>query len=159
MPNLELLLKRLVENGRTTHDFFASLGEEALRQRIFHDPEWSARDMLAHLITTERAIRPLILGIARGEPGAPPGFDIDAANARLLETMRGLSSAELLAAWSVERAATVTAFGQLAPGDLERRGRHPFLGETTVDDMIQLMYRHEMLHARDVRRALGSAAA
>lgn len=156
MPNLELLIRRLVETGQATHDYFASLGEDALRKRIFHEPEWTARDMLAHLITTERAIRPLILGISRGEPGAPPGFDIDAANALLLETIRGLSSAELLAAWTVERAATVTAFAQLAPVDLERRGRHPFLGETTVDDMIQLMYRHEMLHARDVRRTLSS---
>lgn len=158
MPNLELLLKRLVETGQTTHDYFASLDEAALVRVIFTNPDWTARDMLAHLITTERAIRPLILGIVSGEPGAPPGYDIDAANARLLETMRGLSSAELLTAWAAERTATVTAFAQLVPADLENRGRHPFLGETTVDDMIQLMYRHEMLHTRDVRRALGSAA-
>ncbi len=154
MPNLDLLLRRLAETAQATRDYFASLGEADLERRIFHDPEWSARDMLAHLITTERAIRPLIVAITRGDPGAPPGYDIDAANARLLEEMRGLNMSDLLTAWTDERAATLEVFAQLDPSALERRGRHPFLGETTVDDMIQLMYRHEMLHARDVRRGL-----
>ena len=155
MPNLELLLRRLTETGQATHDYFASLGVAELERPVFHEPEWTARDMFAHLITTERAIRPLILAITRGDPGAPPGYDIDAANARLLEEMRELTIPDLLTAWASERAATVEAFRPLDVSALERRGRHPFLGETTVDDMIQLMYRHEMLHARDVRRGLG----
>lgn len=158
MPNLELLLRRLAETGQATHDYFASLGGAELERHIFHEPEWTARDMLAHLITTERAIRPLILAITRGDPGAPPGYDIDAANARFLEGMRGLAIGDLLTAWASERAATVEAFRALDGSALERRGRHPFLGETTVDDMIQLMYRHEMLHTRDVKRGLAGQA-
>jgi hypothetical protein len=152
MPTLDLLLSRLAETGRTTHDFFAGLSAADLARPIYPDPVWTARDILAHLITTERGVRPLILGVTRGEPGAPEGFDIDAANARLLETMRGLSVPELLTTWTAERAATVAAYADLDEAALARRGRHPFLGETDVVDMIQLMYRHEMLHVRDVRR-------
>jgi len=156
MPTLDLLLNRLAETGRTTHDFFAGLSVADLARPIYPDPAWTARDILAHLITTEREIRPLILGISRGEPGAPEGFDIDAANARLLETMRGLSVSELLSAWVAERAATVAAYAGLEEAALTRRGRHPFLGETDIVDMIQLMYRHEMLHTRDIRRGLNA---
>ena len=157
MPTPTFLIDRLAETGRSTHAFFASLSDADLARTVYTDPDWTARDILAHLITTEREIRPLILSISRGEPGAPQGFDIDAANARLLEALRGLSVPELLSTWTTERAATITAYGALDESALGRRGRHPFLGETEVVDMIQLMYRHEMLHVRDVRRGAASA--
>lgn len=154
MPSLDLLLTRLAETGQATHDFFAALSPAELTRTIYTDPDWTARDILAHLVTTERAIRPLILSICAGDPGAPAGFDIDAANAELLAGLRAESVPALLAAWSAERATTVAAYRDLAASALERRGRHPFLGETAVTDMIQLMYRHEMLHTRDIRRSL-----
>lgn len=154
MSNLDLLLKRLAETGQATHDYFAGLTADQLACTIYVDPLWSARDILAHLITTERAIRPLILAIAHGDPGAPPGYDIDAANARLLAGMQDQAVPDLLAAWTAERATTIEAYRVLEPAHLESRGRHPFLGETTVNDMIQLMYRHEMLHTRDIRRSV-----
>lgn len=154
MSNLDLLLKRLAETGQATHDFFAGLSAAELARTTYANPDWTARDILAHLVTTERAIRPLILSICAGDPGAPEGFDIDAANAELLAGLQTEPVPALLAAWTAERTATIAAFRGLDPAALDRRGRHPFLGETDVADMIQLMYRHEMLHTRDVRRVL-----
>jgi len=39
----------------------------------------------------------------------------------------------------------------LDEADLAKEGRHPFLGETTVEEMIKLVYRHNQIHYRDMR--------
>jgi len=43
---------------------------------------------------------------------------------------------------------------KMQESDLERKGRHPFLGITTLEEMLKLIYRHTMIHQRDIRRAL-----
>jgi hypothetical protein len=43
----------------------------------------------------------------------------------------------------------------LNDADLDREGRHPFFGVDRVEKFAKLVYRHNMLHERDVRRALG----
>jgi hypothetical protein len=35
-----------------------------------------------------------------------------------------------------------------------RQGRHPFFGLMMIEDMFKLIYRHNMMHARDLRRVL-----
>ena len=44
----------------------------------------------------------------------------------------------------------------LTPADLDRRGRHPWLGEADLRSVLKLLYRHPMIHLRDVRAALRS---
>jgi hypothetical protein len=48
--------------------------------------------------------------------------------------------------------------GQIADDDFKRTGRHPFFGQMSIDEMFKLIYRHNMMHLRDVRRALGGEA-
>ena len=62
---------------------------------------------------------------------------------------------ELLAEFKQLRAFTVEMVSGFQAGDLEKQGRHPFLGVTTVEEMLKLMYLHLQLHTRDVKRALG----
>ena len=38
--------------------------------------------------------------------------------------------------------------------DLERSGNDPYLGETSLSEMIKLTYRHLQIHLRDVRERL-----
>jgi hypothetical protein len=37
---------------------------------------------------------------------------------------------------------------------LEKTGRHPFLGVTTLREMIKMIYIHNQTHYRDLRRVL-----
>ena len=34
------------------------------------------------------------------------------------------------------------------------QGRHPFFGMMSIEDLFKLIYRHNMLHARDIRKAV-----
>jgi hypothetical protein len=41
--------------------------------------------------------------------------------------------------------------------DLAKQGRHPFLGTASLSDMIKLMYMHNQIHIRDIRRMLADS--
>jgi hypothetical protein len=43
----------------------------------------------------------------------------------------------------------------MQPADLERIGRHPFLGVAPLVEMIKLVYRHNGIHIRDARKLVG----
>jgi len=60
---------------------------------------------------------------------------------------------ELIETFRVARADMAALALSLADEQLELRGRHPFLGVTSVKDILQLLYRHNMMHVRDIRRA------
>ena len=38
--------------------------------------------------------------------------------------------------------------------ELEIKGRHPFLGETVIREMIKMLYIHNQTHYRDVKKVL-----
>lgn len=40
--------------------------------------------------------------------------------------------------------------------DLQKQGRHPFLGLTTLAEMVKMVYRHNQIHLRDLRKSLES---
>ena len=42
----------------------------------------------------------------------------------------------------------------LSDADLQKAGRHAFLGITTLAEMIKMVYRHNQIHYRDLRVAL-----
>jgi hypothetical protein len=39
--------------------------------------------------------------------------------------------------------------------ELSISGRHPYLGEAALVDMIKMVYRHNQIHYRDFRKLLG----
>jgi hypothetical protein len=43
---------------------------------------------------------------------------------------------------------------RLQDSELERTGRHPYLGITTLREMIKMVYIHNQTHYRDIRRVL-----
>ncbi len=68
--------------------------------------------------------------------------------------MADRTAADLLEALRVTRQDSIDLVATIAEADFARQGRHPFFGMMTIEDMFKLIYRHNMLHARDVRRVL-----
>ena len=54
----------------------------------------------------------------------------------------------------VETAESVEWTAGLKDEELDIQGRHPFLGETVIREMVKMLYIHNQLHYRDVKRAL-----
>jgi hypothetical protein len=42
----------------------------------------------------------------------------------------------------------------MSQNDLERIGRNPFLGEVPLVEIVKLIYRHNQIHLRDLKRLL-----
>jgi uncharacterized protein (TIGR03083 family) len=116
---------------------------------------WTVRAVLAHLVTAERAFVKLFASIREGGSGVSEDFSIDRYNARQQEKTRDLLPAELVEQFKAVREEMVSFVSGLEDADLERIGRHPFLQETSLREMIRMVYLHNQIHLRDLKRALG----
>jgi uncharacterized protein (TIGR03083 family) len=153
------LSERLRAEGQKTVEFFGSLTPEQWNLTVYTEgPAWTARQVLAHFVSAEHSFGRLVNDVATGGPGAPESFDIDGFNLQEVASLGDLSPAELLARFTDIRAQTTARVAQLEVADLERLGRHPFLGVVPLAEIIKLVYRHNQLHQRDLRRALSSTS-
>lgn len=154
---VETLLAKLEKGHRKTLEIFAALNPEQWAQVVYETPHiWRTRELLAHFVSSEEALLKLAQDVAAGGEGAAPDFDYDAFNAQEQERLRGHSPEELLAALDRARRATLAWVGTLDDSTLDRVGRHPALGEVTLETMIMAIYGHQLLHMQDLRERLAS---
>jgi len=151
----ELILKRLQEEGHKVITYFRSLTDGAYTQQVYiTGPEWRVRDILAHFVSAERTFAFYGRDILAGGPGAPEDFVIDEFNATQVAGLKDAPPADLIRQFESARAEVVEMVRGMADPDFDRIGRHPWFGRVPLEQMLKLIYRHNMLHERDTRRAL-----
>ena len=155
MSEVAELVQKLKSEGEKYAAIFADLTDEQWQKEVYTEGSvWTIRSILAHLVTAERGFTKLFPSIRDGGPGAGEDFDIDRYNASQQEKTRELTPQELLEQFKSVRAEMADWVSSLDEADLDKTGRHPFLGQTTLREMIKLVYLHNQLHYRDVRKAL-----
>ncbi|WP_419937169.1 DinB family protein [Candidatus Palauibacter sp.] len=125
------------------------------RETFAYEPgKWTCREVLGHVIDTERLFSYRALHIARADSAELPGMDQDewaaASNAA------GRPIAELLPEFRGLRAANAAFFASLDEDALSRRGVASG-SECTVRAIIHIIAGHE-LHHREMLRARYLAA-
>jgi hypothetical protein len=149
------LAGKLLEEGEKTQAFFQSLTEGQWQMSVYADGAlWTPRQVLAHFVSTEGQIHSLIENLLAGGSGAPEGFDVDAFNAQDVPRWDSFSTSELQDQLQRLREKTAALVQSLAVEDLSRQGRHPFLGVASLEDILKLLYRHQQIHLRDIRRVI-----
>jgi len=158
MPDTpEFLTERLTTEGQKIAAFFDALAPEQWKILVYTEGEqWTLRNVLAHFVMAEKGFLKLFANIRDGGPGAAEDFDIDRYNASQQEKTRELSPAELLEGFRAVRAEMAALVASLTEEDLQKQGRHPFLGLTTLAEMVKMVYRHNQIHLRDLRKLLES---
>ena len=156
MPDTpQALADRLREEGARVIDFFNNLSQEQWSIGVYPQmSDWNMHHLLAHFVSAEIGRRELILNVSTGGEGSPPNFDIDAYKQKEVERLSCESSLYLLELFSKERTDLIDHVSQLKMDDLMRMGRDPFLGITSLLEMIKLTYLHLQIHLRDARRCL-----
>ncbi|MCZ2127397.1 MAG: DinB family protein [Anaerolineales bacterium] len=150
------LAEKLKSEGERIWQYFFALKEEDWAKEVYTEGTvWNVRNVLAHLVTSERRLLKLFENIRVGGEGTSPDFSIDRYNAAQQEKTKDFSPAELLEQYRQVRAETAAWVDGLSDDDLNARGRHPYLGETDLREMVKMFYAHNQLHQRDVKRALG----
>ena len=149
------LAEKLRAEGEKLVGFMAGLAEHEWRAEVYTEgTTWTVRSILAHLMTAERAFLKLFGQIRQGGGGLSEDFDIDRYNASQQTKTKEMSPRILMEEFQAARMNMVAFVQGLSSEELEKRGRHPFLGVTTLREMVKMIYIHNQTHYRDVRRVL-----
>lgn len=116
--------------------------------------EWSAMDLLRHLVWAEGGMLRLLRQIKAGEEGVPSDFDLDRYNAVGVQKLKSEMPAELLQRLAANRQELLAFIDTLTADDWEKQGRHGSLHIMTIREICELIAAHETQHLEDMRQRL-----
>jgi len=155
MSEVTELADKLRSEGEKMASIFNDLPEEQWTREVYTEgTTWTIRNVLSHFVTSERGLVKLFEQIRQGGIGSPDDFSIDRYNAAMQERTKELASQELLEQYRQVRANTVAWISGLQESDLELTGRHPFMGQTQLREMIKMLYIHNLTHYRDMKKVV-----
>jgi uncharacterized damage-inducible protein DinB len=150
------LAEKLKLEGERFASIFSELADDQWQKEVYTEgATWTIRNVLSHFVTSERGLLKLFENIRQGGEGASEDFSIDRYNAAMQERTREATPQELLDQYKDIRAKSVAWTLGLSEADMEKQGRHPFLGVTTIREMVKMLVLHNQLHYRDIRKVLG----
>jgi uncharacterized damage-inducible protein DinB len=155
MSELNELADKLQSEGEKFYSLFAGLSDAQWQAEVYTEGEtWTIRNVLSHFVTSERGLVKLFERIRNGGEGISDDFSIDRYNTAQQEKTKDLSPQDLLEEYKAIRADTVAWTLSLDESDLDKQGRHPFLGMTSLREMIKMLYIHNQVHYRDMKKML-----
>jgi len=147
------LAERLRKEGDKVVAYFSPLTDDQWNAEVYTEGDiWTVRNVLAHFVTSERGLLKLFQRIREGGLGASEDFSIDHYNARQQAKTKNLTPQELLEQYVAVRADTVDWVCDLSEDELAIEGRHPFMGQVPLVEMLKMLYLHNQLHFRDFRK-------
>src|SRR6476660_2283197 len=155
MSEVAELAEKLKSEGKKMVAIFSGLEDDQWQREVYTEgASWTIRNVLSHFVTSERGLIKLFEQIRQGGTGAADDFSIDRYNAAMQERTKGATPQELIEQYKVVRANAIQWVSGLNESELEITGRHPFLGQTVIREMIKMLYLHNQLHYRDMKKAL-----
>jgi len=155
MSELNELADKLKSEGEKFYKLFAGLTDDQWQMEVYTEGEtWTLRNVLSHFVTSERGLVKLFERIRTTGEGSPDDFSIDRYNASQQQKTKDITPQELLEQYKEVRADSVAWTLSLEESDLEKQGRHPFIGITSIREMIKMLYLHNQLHYRDMKKVL-----
>ena len=155
MSELNDLAAKLKSEGEKFYSLFAGLTDDQWQMEIYTEGEtWTIRNVLSHFVTSERGLIKLFERIRTTGEGAADDFSIDRYNAAQQQRTKELPAQELLLQYKEVRSNSIAWVSGLKEEELEIQGRHPFLGMTSIREMIKMLYIHNQTHYRDMKKVL-----
>jgi uncharacterized damage-inducible protein DinB len=155
MSEVSELAEKLKSEGEKIVAIFSSLEDDQWQREVYTEgATWTIRNVLSHLVTSERGLIKLFEQIRQGGPGTADDFSIDRYNAAMQERTKTTTPQELIERYKEVRANAIAWVSGLKESELEISGRHPFLGQTVIREMIKMLYIHNLTHYRDMKKAL-----
>jgi hypothetical protein len=147
VPQDGAVLTHLQVGWENLRELLSPLREEQWLHRYAPD-KWSIKEVMLHLMDTERVFAYRALTVARGDQTPLPGFDHDSyvpyseANSR--------TPASILAEYSAQRVSTIQLFAHLSEQALDRVGvasNNPISARA----LVYMIAGHEAHHLRILR--------
>lgn len=147
------ILATLERNLVATLDLLAEFGEVGAQYRYAPD-KWSVKEVVGHMIDTERIFATRILCFSRGESAALPGYDQDAYAGAARFDARTLQ--DLTEEMRYLRAANLALFRSFDNEALGRRGIADGQ-ELSVTHIMWIICGHEIHHTKVLRERYSGA--
>ena len=155
MSEITELAEKLKREGETFVAIFSNLHDDQWQMEVYTEgATWTIRNVLSHFVTSERGLIKLFEQIRQGSAGAAEDFSIDRYNAAMQERTKSATPQELIEQYKEVRANAIQWVSNLKESELEIPGRHPFLGQTVLREMIKMLYLHNQIHYRDMKKSL-----
>lgn len=141
------IISALKANHQSTLDFIESIPRQKVNY-FYEEGKWTVKQVINHIIDTERILSYRALRFARGDSQLLPGFDenLYAANANLSETNMQL----LMDEFDSVRLSTILLFKQLAEKQLLLKGNMAS-GETNVLSIGYFICGHAQHHVNVIK--------
>ena len=116
-PNV---IQTLIQQGQQVYALIQQLTDEEAHHR-YAKGKWSVKEMIGHLVDTERIMSYRALCISRGEQTALPGYDHNSYVQAADFDQRSLRS--LSTEYDALRNANISMFSSFTPKQIQRTGR------------------------------------
>jgi uncharacterized damage-inducible protein DinB len=157
MDDASTLITKLRQDAERLVAYMQSISEDSRTQEVYAEGvPWTVRSVLIHLRSAEREFLRLFREIQQGGSGVDETFSIDDFNADEQAREAQLNWEEALSSFLETRQGMIDLIGTFTSAALEKTGRHPYLGATSLREMIKMIYIHDQTHLRDIRRAVGA---
>ncbi len=151
----ETLRQHLFDSRATLMDCLNSLTPEQWQTVIFSEEnQWTATDILRHLVTAQRGMIAQITQIQQGGSGVPDDFDLARWNARSVQKTQDKTVAALLTDLADGQTNLFAVMDTMQADDWEKKGRHGSGRILSIAEIAHLIGSHENTHAQDIRQAL-----
>jgi hypothetical protein len=151
------ILERLAATRAELVAAARELDRESWTQPVYahgEEKQWTAMDLLRHLVWSEGGMLRLMKQIRAGEEGVPADFDLDRYNASGVQKLKDELPSDLLMRLERNRTELLTFVESLEEGDWQKQGRHGSLRILTIKEILELIASHEAQHLQDMRAAL-----
>ncbi len=119
LVNSNNVLQKLIQQGQITYTLTQRLTAEEASYR-YADNKWSVKEVIGHLVDTERIMAYRALCISRGETASLPGYDQDAYVEEAYFNSRDLQS--LSTEYDALRNANISLFNSFTEEQTLRKG-------------------------------------
>ncbi len=114
--------------------------------------QWTARQLLIHLMVSDKGQTNTVMAIARGENPVPADFDLEKYNRRSVEKRADTTPEQARAALAESLAERFAWLDSADESVLDQAGRHASGATLTVEQILLGMADHERGHADDIAR-------
>lgn len=132
----------LAEGLKTAQQLFSAIPTEKWNYQYAPD-KWSVKELVQHIIDTERVFSGRALSFARGESQSLPGFDQDAYVQNSFAAYR--EPLKILAEYNAVRQSTLLLFDGFSDATYQKTGNASGVG-FTVEEVGYIMAGHELHH-------------
>jgi len=143
------IIAKLEDDYQRLRETIAGVPETRLTSSSTGDG-WSAREILAHLANAEREHREVAKAILDGRTFELANFDLDRWNQAGVARRARQDVRAILDDLEAEHRAMIAFAAALSPEELEKKGRHPALGELSVRKLLRIVGLHQRMHQREI---------